>query len=139
MKVLAMVAAAATLLAVAAAAAAQAGQPPSEERPREAWKQAPRVVVVTPAASPSSPGPSVPVISLSVKDADLVEVIRSLARITGVNVIFDPGVSGKVTAELVNVRWDHALAAILKTQGLGMELNGRILTVAPPARLIGVG
>ena len=132
-------AAAAALLAAPAVAAAQAAQPPHEERPRDAWKPAPHVVVVTPAASPSSLGPSVPIISLSVKDADLVEVIRSLARITGINVIFDPGVSGKVTAELVNVRWDHALAAILKTQGLGMELNGRILTVAPPKRLTGVG
>ena len=122
--------AAAVLLALPAGAAAQARE--------DAWKKAPHVVVVTPAVSPSSSGPRVPIISLSVKDADLVEVIRSLARITGINVIFDPGVSGKVTAELVDVRWDHALAAILKTQGLGMELNGRILTVAPPKRLTGV-
>ena len=74
---------------------------------------------------------------LTHKDADLVEVIRSLARIAGINVIFDPGVSGKVTAELVEVRWDHALAVIVKTQGLGMEIDGRVLTVAAPARLAG--
>jgi hypothetical protein len=41
-----------------------------------------------------------------------------------------------VTAELVSVRWDHALAVILKNQGLGMELDGRIITVATPARLL---
>ena len=135
----AAVGALAALIALPAGAAAQAAQPPREERPRDAWKQAPRIVVVTPAAAPSSPGVSVPIISLSVKDADLVEVVRSFARIAGINVIFDPGVSGKVTAELVEVRWDHALAVILKTQGLGMELNGRILTVAAPARLAGGG
>jgi hypothetical protein len=108
--------------------------------------------VSTSAASAAAPGATtvagmpaprpVPIISLSVRDADLVEVVRSFARIAGVNLIVDPGVSGKVTAELVNVRWDVALGVILRTQGLAMELDGargyedRILTVAPPQRLI---
>lgn len=96
----------------------------------------PRIVILAPAA-PASPVRPVPVISLSVKDADLVEVVRSLARIAEVNLVIDPGVQGKVTAELVDVRWDRALAVILKTQGLAMELDGRILTVAPPRRLMG--
>ena len=113
------------------------GAPPAES---------PRVVVVSPArsASPAAlsaggepTARSIPVISLSVKDADLVEVVRSLARIAGVNLVIDPGVQGKVTAELASVRWDHALAVILKTQGLGMELDGRILTVAQPRRFLG--
>jgi hypothetical protein len=137
------VAVATGLLALATSLAVGAGQPPSAERrtdrePPAAWKEGPHVVVVTPAAAPTSTRP-VPIISLSVKEADLVEVVRSLARIAGINVIFDPGVSGKVTAELVGVRWDAALAVILKTQGLAMELDGRILTVATPARLAGVG
>ncbi|HEX2463037.1 MAG TPA: hypothetical protein VHR17_00350 [Thermoanaerobaculia bacterium] len=99
-------------------------------------RETPRIVVLTPAATPA-PAKPVPIISLSLKEADLVEVVRSLARIAAVNVIIDPGVSGKVTAELVDVRWDHALAVILKTQGLAMELDGRILTVATPRRLMG--
>src|SRR5262245_11503049 len=115
-----------------AASAAGAEEAPPEDAPRfvviETQRRAP--------ASPPAPAPPVPTISLSVKDADLVEVVRSLARIAGVNVIFDPRVQGKVTAELVDVRWDHALAVILKTQGLAMELDGRILTVAEPRRLI---
>jgi type II secretory pathway component HofQ len=134
---LVVTAAAVALLALSAGAATQGGQPAGGDRRGDAWKQAPHGVVVTPAAAPSSAGRPVPVISLSLKDADLVEVVRSLARIAQVNVIFDPGVSGKVTAELVDVRWDHALAVILKTQGLGMELDGRILTVATPTRLAG--
>ena len=137
-RALAEVAALATLLALPAGAE-QAGQPPGEARARSSWEKAPRVVVVTPAAAPSKTAHSIPIISLSVKDADLVEVIRSLARIVAINVIIDPGVSGKVTAELASVRLDHALAVILKTQGLGMEIDGRILTVAAPARLAGGG
>jgi type II secretory pathway component HofQ len=114
------------------ATGSQREQTPAAER------QPPRIVVVTPGAPPpSASSRTVPIISLSVKDADLVEVVRSLARIAGVNLIIDPGTTGKVTAELVDVRWDHALAVILKTQGLGMELDGRILTVAEPRRLVG--
>lgn len=94
-------------------------------------------MITTVSAGSQPAARSIPVISLSVRDADLVEVVRSFARIAGVNLIIDPGVDGKVTAELVNVRWDHALAAILKTQGLAMELDGRILTVATPRRLMG--
>jgi type II secretory pathway component HofQ len=113
--------------------------------PAGAPSEAPRIVVVSPARSASpltaSTGTppthrSIPVISLSVKDADLVEVVRSFARIAGVNLIVDPGVRGTVTAELNEVRWDHALGAILKMNGLAMELDGRILTVAQPARLL---
>jgi hypothetical protein len=74
-------------------------------------------------------------ISLSVKDADLVEVVRSLARIAGLNLVLDPSVRGTVTAELEDVPWDQALAVILKINGLAMELDGRIITIAPPSRL----
>ena len=127
------------LVAVAAGrAAAQEERPPAAAPAsrRNAPAQPPHTVVISPPGTPAAVRP-VPIISLSVKDADLVEVIRSFARIAGVNVIFDPSVSGTVTAELVNVRWDLALAAILKTHGLAAELDGRILTVATPARLIG--
>jgi hypothetical protein len=109
-----------------------------QERSRQPDRETPRAIIVAPAA-PASVAPTrpVPIISLSVKDADLVEVVRSLARIAGVNLVIDPGVRGTVTAELIDVRWDHALAVILKTQGLAMELDGRILTVAEPRRLMG--
>jgi type II secretory pathway component HofQ len=119
------------LLSAASATAWQRERSPAAER------QPARIVVVTPVAPPSAPGRTVPIISLSVKDADLVEVVRSFARIAGVNLVIDPGVQGKVTAELVDVRWDRALAVILKTQGLAMELDGRILTVAEPRVLAG--
>lgn len=51
------------------------------------------------------------------------------------NLVIDPGVSGKVTAELHDVPWHRALAVILKINGLGMELDGNVIAVAPPARL----
>ena len=68
-------------------------------------------------------------ISLSLKDADLVEVLRSFAQLGCLNLIIDPAVTGKVTVELHDVPWDHALSVILKTHRLGAELDGRVLAV----------
>ncbi|HVR28004.1 MAG TPA: type IV pilus secretin PilQ [Thermoanaerobaculia bacterium] len=74
-------------------------------------------------------------ISMSLKDADITEVLRSIARISGLNVVIQPGVSGPVTVELESVPWDQALEQILKINQLGMELEGNILRIAPVARL----
>ncbi len=78
-------------------------------------------------------------ISLSLKDADLPEVLRSFAKLTRMNLVLDPRVEGKVTVELHDVPWDQALSVILKAHGLGIEVDGRVLSVArasvrPPPR-----
>ena len=70
-------------------------------------------------------------ISLSLRDAPLPEVLRSFAKIAGVNLVLAPGITGNVTVELKDVPWDQALWVILKTHGLGAEIDGRIWTVAP--------
>lgn len=63
-------------------------------------------------------------IDLSLRDADLVEVLRSFAEISGINMIIQPGIQGKVTVELKGVPWDQALEQILKINNLGMEVTG---------------
>jgi len=70
-------------------------------------------------------------ISLSLRDAPLPEVLRSFARIAGVNLVLAPGVTGTVTVELKDVPWDQALWVILKTQGMGAEIDGTVWSVAP--------
>ena len=63
-------------------------------------------------------------IDLSLRDADLVEVLRSFAEIGGFNMVIQPGIHGKVTVELKGVPWDQALEQILKINNLGMEVTG---------------
>ncbi len=70
-------------------------------------------------------------ISLSLRDAPLPEVLRSFARIAGVNLVLHPGVTGTVTVELHDVPWDQALYVILKTQGMAAEIDGRVWIVEP--------
>lgn len=69
-------------------------------------------------------------IDMSLRDADLVETLRTFARIGGFNLLVQPGIRGSVTVELRGVPWDQALEAILKTHGLGLEVSGGTLRVA---------
>ena len=70
-------------------------------------------------------------IDLKVTNADVTEVIRTFAQISGLNVLVQPGVQGAVTAELENVPWDQALEQILKMNGLGYDIEGTVMRIAP--------
>jgi len=70
-------------------------------------------------------------IDLKVTNADVTEVLRTFAQISGLNIIVQPGVSGTVTAELDNVPWDQALEQVLKINGLSYELDGNVMRIAP--------
>src|SRR6266545_549126 len=75
-------------------------------------------------------------ISLDLKDADLKDVLRTFAELTKLNIAIDPDVRGSVTLRLHDVPWDQALDVILRINGLGYVLEGNILRVATPARLL---
>jgi type IV pilus assembly protein PilQ len=74
-------------------------------------------------------------ISLDLKDADLVDVCLTFAKIAKTNVVVDPGVRGSVTVRLKNVPWDQALDLILRMNRLGMTRDGRILRIGRPEAL----
>jgi len=73
--------------------------------------------------------------SISLKDGDIKDVLRSFAQISGLNIVVQPGVTGTVTVELTDVPWDQALEEILKINGLGYVLEGNIMRVAPISQL----
>lgn len=70
-------------------------------------------------------------INFSLRDADIKEVLRTFAKISGLNMVVQPGVSGSVTVELEQVPWDQALDIILKINDLDYELEGNIMRIAP--------
>jgi type IV pilus assembly protein PilQ len=74
-------------------------------------------------------------VSFSVRDADVREVLRTIAGISGLNMVVQPDVAGSVTVELNDVPWDQALDQILKINKLGMELDGNILRIAKVQQL----
>jgi type IV pilus assembly protein PilQ len=69
--------------------------------------------------------------SFSLRDADLVETLRSFATMSGLNMVIQPGVSGTVTMELNDVPWDQAFEQVLKINGLSYEVEGNIMRIAP--------
>ncbi|MEE8368489.1 MAG: secretin N-terminal domain-containing protein, partial [Thermoanaerobaculia bacterium] len=73
--------------------------------------------------------------TITVKDADIKDILRSFAEISGLNVVVQPGVRGRVTVELKDVPWDQALEQILKINRLGYQLEGNIMRIAPVSLL----
>ncbi len=74
-------------------------------------------------------------ISLELKDADIKDVLRTFAKLTGLNVVVDPDVTGSVTVNLDNVPWDQALDIILRINRLGYTVDNNVLRVARIERL----
>lgn len=74
-------------------------------------------------------------LSLSLKDADIRDVLRTFADLTGLNIAVDPQVSGRVTVNFTDVPWDQALEIILSQNGLSWTLNGNVLRVGTSERL----
>jgi len=74
-------------------------------------------------------------ISLDFQQADLIDVLRLIAEVSGMNIITSPDVAGRVTTRMVNVPWDQALDTILKTFGLGKDREGSIIRVVSLDRL----
>jgi type IV pilus secretin PilQ/predicted competence protein len=74
-------------------------------------------------------------IFLDLKDADILDIFRLIAEVSGFNVVVDPDVSGRITLRMDNVPWDQALEVILKNQGLGKEIEGNIMRIAYTAKL----
>jgi type IV pilus secretin PilQ/predicted competence protein len=74
-------------------------------------------------------------ISLDFQQADLIDVLRLISEVSGMNIITSPDVAGRVTTRMANVPWDQALDMILKTYGLGKVQEGSIIRVAPLDRL----
>ncbi len=68
-------------------------------------------------------------ISLDFQDAELSDILRLLAEVSGLNIITGPGVSGKVNIKMGDVPWDQALDLILRTQGYDFLKEGTVLWV----------
>ncbi|MEJ5364790.1 MAG: type IV pilus secretin PilQ [Desulfosoma sp.] len=119
------------------------GVPGADEGNREGRppKDAGRPGVAT-AATPALEPSSSPVnvyqgkpISLDLQDADLTNVLRLLADVSGVNMVVEPDVSGKVTLKVENIPWDQVLDMVLMMNRLGREEVGGVLRIAKEDKL----
>lgn len=68
-------------------------------------------------------------VTLKMRGADVKSVIRSLARVSGKNVLVKNDVKGEINVDFTNVPWDEAFNSILKAQGLSYIWDGVIIRV----------
>jgi type IV pilus assembly protein PilQ len=73
--------------------------------------------------------PAARLISLDVKDADVVNLIRLLAAEGGRSVAIADDVKGKISISLRDVPWDRALDIILEAKGLAKVERGDVIRI----------
>ena len=74
-------------------------------------------------------------ISLDFQDAEVSNVLRLIADVSGLNMVVGEEVKGKVTLKLFNVPWDQSLDIILKSKGLGQVREGNIIRIDSNANI----
>jgi type II secretory pathway component GspD/PulD (secretin) len=74
-------------------------------------------------------------LSLDFKDADIKNVFRLLAEVSGLNIVVTDEVNKKVTVRLLEVPWDQALDLLIDTNGLGKEQSGNVVRISTAAQL----
>jgi type IV pilus assembly protein PilQ len=126
------------------AARPQATQPPPTQPPAQPVPpEPPQSTVIQPPPRPVPQGFSAEVpgtgqkvytghpINFDFEDADLRAVLRVFSAESGLNMIIDPQVQGRVNVLLNDVPWDQALDQILRSNKLGYTVEGNIIRIAP--------
>jgi len=72
-------------------------------------------------------------ISLDFQTANIKDIFRIIADISGYNLLLGPGVQGDVNVRLVDVPWNVGLEIIIKNNQLGRECDGNIIRIASQA------
>jgi type IV pilus assembly protein PilQ len=68
-------------------------------------------------------------ISLDFKDADIRNILRLIADISGLNIIVSENVKGKVTIKLNDIPWDEVLEIVLETNNLGTVWTKSVMRI----------
>lgn len=74
-------------------------------------------------------------ISLDLKDAEVHNVLRLLADVSGLNIVATDDVKGTMTLRLNDIPWDQALDIVLQTQNLESVHEGNVVRVSTVKRL----
>lgn len=69
------------------------------------------------------------VVNLSLREADVKQVLRMFADQAGMNIIFSPSVSGTVTMDLVNITLEKALNLVISTTKLSYDIQANTLII----------
>lgn len=87
-------------------------------------------ILSTPSVQQAAPVYTGKLISLDLKDVDIRDFFRLIHQVSGLNIVVDSGITGRVTLVLDDVPWDQALDLVLKNNDLGKVFEGNVLRIA---------
>ena len=118
--------------------------PVAEPKPLQAMPQAetPLVAALKQSADPplkmaSPPNPrfSGQPLTLDLIDIPLVDFFRLMSEEGGINVVMDPGITGRVSIKVVKVPWDQIFEAVLVNHNLDKQVEGSVVRIARKSTL----
>ena len=68
-------------------------------------------------------------ISLDFQNADIHNVLRIIADVSGLNIVTSDEVKGNITIRLKNIPWDQALDVVLESKDLGKMSVGNVVRI----------
>ena len=69
-------------------------------------------------------------------DTDIRNILKLLAEVANLNIVWGADVEGKISMRLDNVAWDQALEMVLKPNGLTYQIEDEVLWVVPRSKLV---
>jgi type IV pilus assembly protein PilQ len=69
-------------------------------------------------------------------DTDIRNVLKLIAEVADLNIVWGSDVEGKISMKLEDVPWDQALEMVLKPNALTYQIEDSVIWVVPKARLI---
>ena len=70
------------------------------------------------------------IVNLSLREADITQVLRMFADQAGMNIIFTDGIEGTVTMDLVNIPLKEALDLVVRTHKLYYDIKANTLVIS---------
>ncbi|MBN2297553.1 MAG: type IV pilus secretin PilQ [Deltaproteobacteria bacterium] len=74
-------------------------------------------------------------ITLDFQNADIHNIIRIIADVSGLNIVTSDEVKGNITIRLKDVPWDQALDVVLESKDLGKLAMGNVVRIAPADKI----
>lgn len=75
-------------------------------------------------------------LSMDFQNANIKNIFRIVAEVSGFNLVLSPDVTGTVNIRLIDVPWNRAFELILENNGLGRVCEGNIIRIVPNATLL---
>ena len=74
-------------------------------------------------------------VTLDFQNADIQNVLRIIADVSGLNIVTSDEVKGQITIRLKDIPWDQALDVILESKDLSKMELGNVIRIAPADKI----